>query len=260
MQSEQGKDFPDLSKSGALAIRDGDFLIEDGDFALEDRVEAHLGLYHSLARQNYRRTQGYESKYSALIEALHSDAHPDLRRELAIWLEQWTIPSVVFSALCVEALLNYYGANRLGQRFTAALEKQSALRKLRTLPGIVLGAPGQHQVPEDLVLSLTRLFDIRNRLVHFKTSVFRSNVVIPEHRVTLKDSEEALDIPKRVCSYLSAIDIGFRFAFSQEEEAHAFERDFANEIRLCASFLGTTAPNLDETPPTATAASTPFDI
>lgn len=76
--------------------------------------------------------------------------------------------TVIFSAMAVEAFLNYYGVVRLkGEWYHEHLERKPVSTKLRELLRICCGQPTSKDA--EIMTVVRRLFDRRNMLVHPKT-------------------------------------------------------------------------------------------
>jgi hypothetical protein len=113
----------------------------------------------------------YESRYQALVVNEDPDYAWHLLRPLREEGTELASSVAIYSAMTVEAFLNYYGVVRLGQTFFKAnLERHGTTEKLSLL--LALCDNVQLEKRDDLWKITRSLFDRRNALVHPKAREF----------------------------------------------------------------------------------------
>ncbi len=242
----RGMHRPDINQGNDLIIRNGDFVVENGDFALAPHVEANIGLYYVIAQRNVCDAVAHNQQLRPMIQAIHHAAHANLSYQLSDWLQQWTTPAVTFAALCAEALINYYGANRLAPEqwaryVTGEERKTSTIKKFKELPRLVRD-DGTLKVPDGLLAALEQLFSIRNRAAHYKTRLVPQQTPSPEHHITVQDCRAALETVRQAAAHLKGVDAGFDFNIDEHLNDERYTTDFADNILRYAAFCGL-APN-----------------
>lgn len=130
---------------------------------LEIAADAYIK-YFNLDKQsksiNYN--DGGDGK-EALLKALN----------LVSQMQKHVTISIIFSALCLEAFINYYAINNLKRPyFNKYIESLPIGKKWMIVPKLINGKSfemGSHEMAE-----LKYLFDERDNLVHFKTMIYNT--------------------------------------------------------------------------------------
>lgn len=108
-----------------------------------------------------------------------------------------------FSAMAVEAFLNFYGVVRLGEKeFSSHFEKLGLTPKLRQLLLICDGISLDEKDP--IVICLRQLAETRNSLLHPKTKELTGFV-------SAKDRTDGIDIPSVAQNAVRNMDAFFEF-------------------------------------------------
>jgi len=137
--------------------------------ASSDQVEVTLNnhrTFYSIACQHYRQVKQLVAERDRRV--IKSDKDVDFVCEKNAAIQRSAMVSVIFSALALEAFINYYGIDRFSRGFfDTHLDSLNTVSKWLILPKLTVGrqlsTDGQ---PYELLIGLFRL---RNKLVHYKT-------------------------------------------------------------------------------------------
>ena len=126
--------------------------------------------------------------------------------------ERAAVVTVIFSALALEAFINDYGLSRFAKGFfDKHLDRLDPTSKWVIFPRLAKGK-GIATDGESFGL-LSRLFHLRNRLAHFKSSKRRPSEMKRDDRIMMEHAKEALEAVERIVAELRRVDgtIDFRW-------------------------------------------------
>ena len=125
----------------------------------------------------------------------------DFRTEFRLYADA----AVLFSALAVEAVLNFYGVAVLTEEFfTRNFERMSPDKKLAAVIGVRRGIALD---PSDEIMRVVvQLATLRNQLAHPKTKEIRDDLQVKRTHERLKDAETAVELARRFRDLLIQLD------------------------------------------------------
>jgi len=125
--------------------------------------------YLSIALDSYLKASNLEKK----VDRMNFDNLHEFSKILSIssQIGECRVISIIFSALCLEAFINHYAINKFPRPFfDKYLEKLPIKTKWILIPRLVTGDSfGMGSKP---IAELKKLFNLRDKLVHFKTCVY----------------------------------------------------------------------------------------
>jgi hypothetical protein len=227
---------PDVNRGGELVTEDGDIKVEDGDFYITPVTDTNIGLYYQNAKASLEEAEDFAQRYRPAIEKLPTPFKELKEKELNDRLQIFTVPVLLHAALAVEALINYYGANRLDMTPEEFAEYEWKNRnedgfktpeKFETFPSMAVGVEVEKvRMQSDLKGSLKKLISKRNNLSHFKPKTVKVNEQNPDHYVELSFAKKALQTVKLACNHLVEVDSDFQFNFEEHVEKGRFLEEF----------------------------------
>lgn len=118
--------------------------------------------------------------------------------------------AVVFSALCIEAFINYYATRKKSKAFQDYMDKLSPQQKWYLIPTL-LNDGRSFELGREPLQSLDKLIKLRNRVVHAKPSTLQINgpFNIPEGRFagpSLKEAKKSVATVRALVEGLVIID------------------------------------------------------
>jgi len=121
----------------------------------------------------------------------------------------YIIESVLFSALCTEAFINYYAIRRKSAKFLKYLDKLTPEQKWYLVPQLIVGR--SFELGREPLQGLSELIKLRNSLVHAKASIRRMGdpFKLPEGRFggpSLKQCKKGVTTVRALVKGLAAID------------------------------------------------------
>jgi hypothetical protein len=139
----------------------------DNPYYPQTMHEAYLGIAAD-SYLNYTKLNNKQKYYSP--KSLDSiGMYLFLARQMR---EQLTI-SIIFSALCLEAFINHYAISNFDRPyFDKYIESLSISKKCMIVPKLITG--NSFKTGSQEMTKLKNLFDMRNKLVHFKTILHKS--------------------------------------------------------------------------------------
>lgn len=112
---------------------------------------------------------------------------------------------VIFSALTLEAFINYYGIINFSRKyFEKHFDKLNPISKWVIIPRLVVGQ--QLDTSEKTYELLARLFDLRNKLVHSKPTRKKINELTEEDWVTEKHAFDSIQAVNDSLKALKMLD------------------------------------------------------
>jgi len=119
--------------------------------------------------------------------------------------ERAAVTAVVFSALALEAFINDYAITRLSKSyFSKYLDKLDPAAKCVVIPRLHTGK--EFDTDTQAFERLRKLFSLRNRLVHFKSTKKRVSELTPDDQVSYEHAEEAIEAVRSVVAALATLD------------------------------------------------------
>lgn len=115
------------------------------------------------------------------------------------------VVTVIFSALTLEALINDYAVSRFSKWFlTRYLDTLNAVSKWLIVPWVAVGT--RFSTGGKTMEVLKKLFGLRNKLVHFKTTHAPTPDAGKKDRLTKAHAAEAIDAVRRAVDELTHLD------------------------------------------------------
>lgn len=223
---------PNVNRGGGLVIEDGDIKIVDGDFYITPVTDTHIDIYYQNAKASLQEAEAFDGRYRAAIEKLPTPLKETKEMDLNERLQIFTVPVLLHTALAIEALINYYGANRLNMtpeefdRYERE-NKYETPEKYEKFPAEALKVGIEKvRLQSNLKGELRELIRKRNNLSHFKPKTVQVNEQNPEHYVELCFAKKALQTVKIACDHLVEVDSEFQFSFEEHVEKGRFLEDF----------------------------------
>lgn len=223
---------PDVNRGGDLVTENGDIKVEDGDFYITPVTDTNIDLYYQNAKASLQEAEDLANKHWPAIEKLPTPIKKRKEMELNDRLQIFTVPVLLHTALAVEALINYYGANRLNMTPEGfdQYEKETKYEtpeKYEKFPAEALNVGIEKvRLQSNLKGDLRELIKKRNELSHFKPKTVKVNEQSPDHYVDLSFAKEALQKVKLACNHLVEVDSEFQFNFEEHVEKGRFLEDF----------------------------------
>lgn len=166
--------------------------------------------YLTIAHDNYLLAQNLYAECSAMHVkykqgAAKSDADAALITEKIEEQERYASVAVIFTALSLEAYINYYGITRLSKSyFTKYIDKLSLVAKWVLLPRLTCGK--QLGVESKAIEDLRWLATLRNKMVHYKAREVASNGLSASDVLWKSDAEKALKTAANIVRALKKLD------------------------------------------------------
>jgi hypothetical protein len=129
----------------------------------------HHKLYFKAAQRHAKDARRAEASVKDLENPRSEWTKQDLIDQFIIACIESGTASIIYSALTVEAYINFYGIVRIGKsEFNRDFSRKDVRRKWREVPKHVTGA----SIPEgcEAFVLLNKLIDARNKLVHYEFS------------------------------------------------------------------------------------------
>lgn len=219
----------EINMSGDLKFENGDFIIENGDFAINDFIHTNIDLYYHLATVAFEKMKSEYEKHIPKVLKLSVQLRNSWKLELEEYLQRYAIQSIIFSALSIEALINYYGANRLEDSVFKEKERIPTMEKYKLFPILSLKKMDSftfNEADTQILYLIRDLMKCRDKLVHFKTKTTKFNSKKANHHITLKLAENSINTVKIACDFLCKMDEDFIFSF--EKNINDFNTDSFN--------------------------------
>lgn len=168
-----------------------------------------------VAFTNHRTFYAIAYRYSLLVSQLvkerdkrtpiTTDEEVDFICLMNARIQREAMVVVIFSALTLEAFINDYGLENFSRSyFDKHLDKLSPVSKWLILPRLVAGK--ELNTNSQAFESLKKLFNLRNKLVHYKTKKKRVCDIVAEDRVWESDAQNAIEAVNQAVRVLKEID------------------------------------------------------
>lgn len=159
--------------------------------------------FYSIAYRHYAQIQQLVAERDQ--RTVKDDEDIDFVCEKNAAIQRSAMVAVIFCALALEALINYYGIEKLSRGFFKThLDRLSAASKWLILPKLVVG---QQLSTDGQAYELLRgLFKLRDRLVHYKTREKRICDLTEEDWVTERQARDAIEAVNRLVEELRSLD------------------------------------------------------
>lgn len=160
--------------------------------------------YYAIAHQNYCLLE------QLVIERdqrkVKNDRDVDFHCEKNAAIQQIAMVTIIFSALTLEAFINYYGFEKFSTNFfNNHLDKLNTISKWLILPRLVVGK--QLNTDGQSYELLKWLFKLRDSLVHFKTKKKRICDLNPDEVwIEEKHARKALEAVSNLVQELKNLD------------------------------------------------------
>lgn len=116
--------------------KSGDLKFENGDIAVNDFIHTNIDLYYHLATVAFEKMTIESEQNIPKVLKLSEPSRNSWKLELEEYLQKYAIQSIIFSALSIEALINYYGANRLESSTFKDYERKPTVEKYKLFPSL----------------------------------------------------------------------------------------------------------------------------
>ena len=188
-------------KLGAIRGADGNF---KQSFMKHVVVEHHLPLLYQALKWN----KATWDKFNSEIEATNSD--------ITVQKAQLHIVIILLANSMIEALANFYLANKCDEEQFAALERLSTLEKLVVVPKLFLK---EYEFPKNgkLYSELKALLALRTSVVHAKPRIIVNGQTIHKGNLAKKvltstvSPDKCVSLPVRLVEHLCLYDHGAAF-------------------------------------------------
>ena len=164
--------------------------------------------FYSIAYRHHCRINQLVTERNKIT--VNDEKEVDLICKKNATIQRESMVVIIFSALTLEAFINYYGIIHFPCKyFEKHFDKLNPISKWVIIPRLVVGQ--QLDTSEKTYELLTRLFDLRNKLVHSKPTRKKINELTEEDWVTEKhafDSMQAVNDSLKALKMLdSTVDI-----------------------------------------------------
>jgi hypothetical protein len=172
------------------------------------------GQYFSIALDSFNMAEELEDQRKEIMASQGHHNHvpkPDETARLMSIIDKIgnaAITSVVFSALCTEALINSYAINNFSRSFFKNyLDKLNVKSKWVIIPRLVTG--NEVDVGSPAMQALWRLIDTRNKLTHFKTIQKDSSEFNESDFINIEDAQNGIEAIRKAVGMLKNIDANY---------------------------------------------------
>lgn len=152
---------------------------------MEDIISINLiNTYRRITSLNYKKFCETEKKLTDLERPESWVMGKDKERfQDALWLKRYefSVITIIFSVLSVEAFCNDYIVTTLGKDYMEQLDKLDIKNKL--LLGIRLSTGKEFPKDKEAYCQLTNLVSLRNKLVHAKTKITTVKELIEKSKI-----------------------------------------------------------------------------
>lgn len=152
--------------------------------------------------------------------SVHNDVDFVCKKNDAI--EKAAIVSVIFSALTLESFINYYAIDRTSKNyFLKHLDKLSPVTKWLIFPKLFTG--NQISTDSQSYQLLDKLFKLRNKLVHDKSTKKNIRELKSEDFINQTNSQESIQTVIKLCKELKALDPKIDIGWIIKTEKNPFD-------------------------------------
>jgi hypothetical protein len=165
--------------------------------------------FYAIAHRNYvevDRLKNERNKFQKKLKGKKiTDDDVDFICEKNAAIQRHAMVVVVFSALTLEAFINYYAIDNFSKSYlNNYLDKLDPVSKWIVIPKLVIGR--QIDTNGQAFQKLQQLFKLRNQLVHYKAKIRPITEIRETDWIREEDAEDAIQAIWKIMEELSKLD------------------------------------------------------